>query len=410
MNYKLFFQRNLNFGKRLIRLHHANALLFLVLTVSGFILFSTTFRSHFPAIRVMIRDAHIWFGFILCLPLVFYLPKMTKHLSTLRKRKNNRINLQLILTILLLLIVSGILLTYHSQFPPFISTGSLFIHDFATWFGVPYVIYHSVTRSKWFKKLERKPELTRIREPIEIDESNPIYTRRSFLRMTSAAVIFLAFLPVITRWFRSFLPAAGSAGQALKDGNRLKPLPTPNAKSAPPVGGGRRGQFRYYTVTEIPTINNDNFRFTVDGLVQKKQTYSWEEFVKLQRDVQVSDFHCVTGWSVYDVTWEGLPLRKILEQSGLEKGAKYVKFYSADGVYTDTLTIKQAMMDDIMVAVMIDGKVIDQKNGGPVRLIVPKMYAYKSVKWLNRIEVISHNHTGYWEERGYSKDAWVKSI
>ncbi|RLQ93864.1 oxidoreductase [Falsibacillus albus] len=400
----------MNFGKRLIRLHHSNAILFLVLTLTGFILFSTTFRSVFPAIRVMIRDVHIWIGVVLCLPFLFYLPKMVKHLNTLKKRKNNRINLYLVLTILILLIVSGFLLTFHRDFAPQVSTGALFIHDFSTWFGVPYVIYHSITRSKWFKKLGKPaaPKRT-LDDPIVIDDHNPIYTRRSFLKAVSASAIVIVFLPFIARWFRSYLPASGGTGAVIGEGNKLKPLPTPNAKSAPPIGGGRRGQFRYYTVTEVPKLNNDNFSFTIDGLVKKQNVYKWDEFVKLSRDVQVSDFHCVTGWSVYDITWEGIPLKKLLQQAGIQKGAKYVKFYSADGVYTDTLSMKQAMMDDIMVAVLMDGQLISQKNGGPVRLIVPKMYAYKSVKWLNRIEVISHNHTGYWEQRGYSKDAWVKS-
>jgi DMSO/TMAO reductase YedYZ molybdopterin-dependent catalytic subunit len=187
-------------------------------------------------------------------------------------------------------------------------------------------------------------------------------------------------------------------------------LPDPNAKSAPPIGGGRKGEFRYYTVTEVPKLNNQNWSLAVDGLVDRKKTYNWGQFVQVQRDVQVSDFHCVTGWSVYNCTWEGIPLKKLLSEAGVKKGAKYVKFYSADGVYTDTLTIKQAMMNDVMVAMLIDGQLIDQQNGGPVRLIIPKMYAYKSVKWLNRIELIADEHTGYWEERGYSKNAWVKGI
>ncbi|WP_348519877.1 molybdopterin-dependent oxidoreductase [Bacillus sp. 165] len=94
---------------------------------------------------------------------------------------------------------------------------------------------------------------------------------------------------------------------------------------------------------------------------------------------------------------------------GVEKTAKYVKFYSSDSIYTDTLTIDQAMMEDITIAVLRDGKPIEQDLGGPVRLIVPKMYAYKSVKWLNRIECIAQDHTGYWEARGYSTNAWVKA-
>jgi methionine sulfoxide reductase catalytic subunit len=411
MKYKFFFQLKLTFGKRLVRLHHSNAILFLILTVTGLILFSTSFRSTFPALRVMIRDVHIWIGFILLVPILFYVPKMAKHLSTLKKRKNNRINLYMILLILFLLIISGILLTYHRQFAPQVSTVALFIHDASTWFGVPYVIYHSITRSKWFKKLGKPPISRRaLEESIVIDEHNPIYTRRSFLKVISASAIAIAFLPLIVRWFSSYLPVSGRTGAGISDGNKLKPLPTPNAKSVPPIGGGRKGQFRYYTVAEVPKLTNDNFSFTIDGLVNQKKVYKWNEFVKLNRGVQVSDFHCVTGWSVNDITWEGIPLKKLLQQAGVQKGAKYVKFYSADGVYTDTLSMKQAMMDDIMVAVLIDGQLISQKNGGPVRLIVPKMYAYKSVKWLNRIEVISKDHTGYWEERGYSKDAWVKSV
>jgi DMSO/TMAO reductase YedYZ molybdopterin-dependent catalytic subunit len=147
----------------------------------------------------------------------------------------------------------------------------------------------------------------------------------------------------------------------------------------------------------------------VDGLVEKKLQFTWEQFVKLKRSVQVSDFHCVTGWSVYHNTWEGIPLRTILAEAGVKAEAQYIKFYSGDGVYTDALSLEQVQveMSDVMVAVMHDGQPIPSDLGGPVRLIVPAMYAYKSVKWLIRIELIADNHTGYWEKRGYSNDAWV---
>jgi len=410
MNVKIFFQRNLNFGKRLIRLHHSNAIFFLVLSVTGFILFSSSFRSTFPSIRVMIRDIHVWVGLVSCLPLLFYFPKMKKHLKTLRKKQNNRINLFIVLSILFSLILSGILLTFHRQLPPIVSSWALLIHDLVTWFGVPYVIYHSITRSKWFKiwGTRKQPEKN-IEEPMIIDTRNPIYKRRTFLKVLSGSVIAAAFLPMITRWFRSSFFNIWST-DTITDGNKLTPLPQPHPQSSPPIGGGRKGEFRYYTVTEVPQLNNENFSFTIDGLVEHKKHYNWSKFVKLHRDVQVSDFHCVTGWSVYNITWEGISLKKLLQEAGVKKEAKYVKFYSADGVYTDSLTLNQAMMDDVMVAVLMDGKLITQNNGGPVRLIVPKMYAYKSVKWLNRIELIRDEHIGYWEKRGYSKDAWINNI
>jgi len=185
------------------------------------------------------------------------------------------------------------------------------------------------------------------------------------------------------------------------------PMPQPLPASMPPIGGGSSGTFRVYTVTPIPKFTNANWSFTVDGLVEREFQWNWEQFVKLKRTVQVSDFHCVTGWSVYKNTWEGIPLKEMLKEAGVKPQAKNVKFYSGDGVYTDSLTLEQANMDDVMVAVLHDGKLIPGDLGGPVRLIVPKMYAYKSVKWLTRIELIAEDHTGYWEQRGYSKDAWV---
>ncbi|UOQ44485.1 molybdopterin-dependent oxidoreductase [Halobacillus salinarum] len=157
----------------------------------------------------------------------------------------------------------------------------------------------------------------------------------------------------------------------------------------------------------MPEISDKNFSFKIDGLVNNPKSWNWEQFVQMNREVQVSDFHCVTGWSLYHVTWEGIKLKKLLASAGVQDKAKYVKFYSQDGVYTDTLTIKQAMEDDVMVAVLIDGELIENRNGGPVRLIVPEMYAYKSVKWLNRMELIEEEHIGYWEQRGYKKDAYV---
>lgn len=402
MNWKLFFARNLKFGRKLTRLHHLNAIMFLVLTLTGFVLFSSYYRSTFPGSRVLVKDLHVWIGFISLLPILFYIPKMTKHLKTLRKRKNHRLNLYTVLSVLAALIVSGLLLTYQRQIPQQLSSFALIVHDLATWFGVPYLIYHSVTRSKWFKNIGKaRPE------PMLIDGENPVLKRRSFLRRLTGGVLVVTFLPLFGNWLKPYLPIMGGSSSSKSDANELNPLPEP--KHPEPLGGGRDGRFRHYTITEVPTFTNDNWSLSIDGLVKKPRKLNWQEFVKLERNVQVSDFHCVTGWSVYNVTWEGIPLKKLLKDSGIDSKANYVKFYSGDGVYTDSLTISQAMQDEMIIAVLMDGELIPQQNGGPVRLITPKMYGYKSVKWLNRIELIKEEHVGYWEKRGYKKDAWVKS-
>ncbi|RIE01970.1 molybdopterin-dependent oxidoreductase [Cohnella faecalis] len=190
-------------------------------------------------------------------------------------------------------------------------------------------------------------------------------------------------------------------------GNRMLPEPEPLPDSVRVIGGGAEGRFRVYTVTRLPSFDSQTWTFTLDGLVDRPAVWSWERFLAIARKVQVSDFHCVTGWSVYRNTWEGIPLSELLKLAGVNPKAKYVKFYSGDGEYTDALSLEQANMDDVMVAILHDGKPIHRDYGGPARLIVPKMYAYKSVKWLNRIELVDKPHTGYWEERGYDNDAWV---
>ncbi|WP_052158956.1 molybdopterin-dependent oxidoreductase [Halobacillus sp. BBL2006] len=409
MDKSVFYQIQKKFGQKLKQLHHWNAILFTFLAFTGLVLVSSDFRQWLPQVRIWVKDIHIWAGFVSILPLILYGPKMVRHLQTLRKRKINRQNLYLVLFILLSLILSGLVLTYHRSFGPGFSSFALIIHDIMTWGGVPYLIYHSITRSLWFKKLEKR-RLQKLQEKrMVIDKGNPILNRRTLLRRGTGTAIALIFTPFIYQWLKPYLGSTTttSPSSPLPLTEAFSPLPTPAPRSKPPVGGGRSGNFRYYTVTTMPEISDKNFSFKIDGLVDKPQSWNWKQFVDLNREVQVSNFHCVTGWSVYDVTWEGLKLKDLLNRTGVKNEAKYVKFYSQDGVYTDTLTIEQAMGDDIMVAMLIDGELIECRNGGPVRLIVPQMYAYKSVKWLNRIELIENEHVGYWEKRGYDKNAWV---
>ncbi|MGI8316381.1 molybdopterin-dependent oxidoreductase [Halobacillus mangrovi] len=411
MDKSVFYQLQKKYSQKLKQIHHWNAILFTFLSFTGLILVSSDFRQWVPQVRIWVKDVHIWAGFVSILPLVFYGPKMIRHLQTLKKRKANRQNLYIVLFILLSLILSGLILTYHRSFAPWFSSFALIVHDLMTWIGVPYLLYHSITRSLWFKKLEKR-RIEKLREKrMIIEDGNPILSRRSLLRRGTGAAIALIFTPFIYQWVKPYLgsPSSPPPSSPLPLTEVFSPLPSPAPKSKPPIGGGRRGSFRYYTVTTMPEITDKNFSFKIDGLVDQPQSWNWKQFVELNRDVQVSNFHCVTGWSVYDVRWEGIKLKDLLERVGINKEAKYVKFYSQDGVYTDTLTIDQSMGDDIIVAMLIDGELIENRNGGPVRLIVPKMYAYKSVKWLNRIELIDHEHIGYWEKRGYDKDAWIKT-
>ena len=407
------------YGKKLVSIHMWNAWLVLFLALSGLLLLGGFWRELLGEGRVWLKWAHIVFGLALLIPVIYYLLLAAKHWKRLTGKTTQKANVLFVLILLVGWIVSGVVLWQFRLAGPRAANTALFIHDLFTWIGLPIIIYHSITRVKWLKEPKKRsihPEQDAAGNDTAEDVKNrpaanggpqPVYTRRGFIKLAVGAGLAITVGPTFVRWIGKSFQLPGTAEYAANNANTLLPDPVPLADSSPPIGGGAEGNFRVYTVTAIPAFDNSNWSFTIDGLVDKKFTWNWEEFVKLQREVQVSDFHCVTGWSVYKNTWEGLPLSKLLDMAGVQNKAATVKFYSGDGVYTDSLTLAQARMKDVMVAVMHDGQPIPNQLGGPVRLVTPQMYAYKSVKWLNRIELIEDDHVGYWEQRGYDKDAWL---
>ncbi|RJE89031.1 oxidoreductase [Paenibacillus sp. 1011MAR3C5] len=395
-----------------------NGWIVVILALTGLILVGGFWRGILGEGRVWIKWLHIVVGVASIMPVLYYLLLAGKHWKQLKDKPAQRANVLIVLGLLLGWFLSGVLLWQFRAVGPRVTNVALVVHDLLTWVGLPYIIYHSITRVRWLKEptrrtVKRENERDTATDALHPAAPQPIYTRRSFIRGAIGVGLAVTIGPSFLKWVGDSLGNFGVGGsQSLdklieSDANSLVPLPQPLPASAPPIGGGAQGQFRVYSVTPIPAFTNENWSFTIDGLVDKTSKWDWKQFVALKREVQVSDFHCVTGWSVYKNTWEGIKLKDLLKQSGVKANARTVKFYSGDGVYTDTLTLEQADMDDVLVAVMHDGKPIPSDLGGPVRLIVPKMYAYKSVKWLNRIELIEGEHVGYWEQRGYSNEAWV---
>jgi DMSO/TMAO reductase YedYZ molybdopterin-dependent catalytic subunit len=168
------------------------------------------------------------------------------------------------------------------------------------------------------------------------------------------------------------------------------------------------GRFRIYSVTpQMPERSREDYRLTVDGMVQQPLELSMDDLLERPQRELTLDFQCVTGWRVADVWWKGVRLGDLLDEAGVAPGATHLRIWSFDGAYTESLTLDQARRDDVLVAhEMIDGPV-SREHGGPVRLYVGPMYGYKSLKWLERIEVVDELTPGYWEVRGYDVDAWV---
>lgn len=180
------------------------------------------------------------------------------------------------------------------------------------------------------------------------------------------------------------------------------------------IGSGLGGllpggdMFRIYTITgSFPVIAPDEYRLEVSGLVDRPLVLSLGDLQAMPRTKLVRDFQCVTGWRVDDVHWEGVRLSDVLDAAGVSTKARALTFDSYDGADTESLTLEQARLPDVLVAYRMLGAPITTEHGGPVRLYVARMYGYKSIKWLSAIRAVEELVPGFWEQNGYPTDAWV---
>ncbi|OAI57463.1 oxidoreductase [Planctomyces sp. SCGC AG-212-M04] len=175
-----------------------------------------------------------------------------------------------------------------------------------------------------------------------------------------------------------------------------------------PPGQVRTRKWPVLHATEVPSVPLSEWRLRVDGLVDHQLRFTWEEFQALPRVKVFADFHCVTRWSRLGNLWEGVSVRHLLNLAGVKPQAKYVIASGYDSAWTTNLPLKEFDQEDALVADRHDGELLHPDHGGPVRLIVPRLYAWKSAKWLKRITLAKHDQPGYWEELGYHNygDPW----
>jgi DMSO/TMAO reductase YedYZ molybdopterin-dependent catalytic subunit len=154
----------------------------------------------------------------------------------------------------------------------------------------------------------------------------------------------------------------------------------------------------------MPRFDVKAWDFVVEGLVQKSMRLTYSEFLSLPRAISVSDFHCVTGWSRLDNKWEGVAFKTICGIVKPLDKAKYVTVV-CDSNYTTSLPLTDLLDDDVLLAYRFDDKELPLEHGGPLRLVVPKKYAYKSAKWVRKLRFTGEKELGFWETRGYSDSA-----
>jgi DMSO/TMAO reductase YedYZ molybdopterin-dependent catalytic subunit len=210
-----------------------------------------------------------------------------------------------------------------------------------------------------------------------------------------------AFLGLVGVGLTSLAWGGGAAG-ALSQATKLVPE---GPRALIPIGQG----WRIYAVNPpYPRFDPASWRLRIDGLVHHPVDLTYAQLTgALAQAHQTTDFHCVTGWSVDDVGWSGVRFADLLAAARPLPAARAVQFTSAEVPYVDTLTLEQALVPDAMLAHSMDGKPLTRAHGAPARLVMPRMYGYKGVKWVRRITLTDGVRDGFWEQRGYDRDAWV---
>jgi DMSO/TMAO reductase YedYZ molybdopterin-dependent catalytic subunit len=161
------------------------------------------------------------------------------------------------------------------------------------------------------------------------------------------------------------------------------------------------------TAEVTPDLATNDWSFRVEGLVDREQQWSWDEFRALPRSAYAGDIHCVTTWSKHDVNFGGVSLDTLLDAAGVKPNATHVLAFCHTG-YTTNLPLADVRGGKAWVAFEYEGGPLPKEHGGPARLLVPHLYFWKSAKWVAGLRLLDHDEPGFWEQYGYHNhgDPW----
>jgi len=185
--------------------------------------------------------------------------------------------------------------------------------------------------------------------------------------------------------------------------------PDTRRSSRLPPGQSRTKKWPVLDASGAPDIDMARWRFRVSGMVGRSCEWTWEEFLRLPRTRVFSDFHCVTRWSRLGNLWEGVTTRELVGLAGgALPDARFVLVHAYDRDWTTNLPLDDFLGEDALVATHHDGEPITLEHGAPARLIVPRLYAWKSAKWVAGVELLDQDQAGFWERNGYHMrgDPW----
>ena len=171
-----------------------------------------------------------------------------------------------------------------------------------------------------------------------------------------------------------------------------------------PPGQVLTEKFPVLTYGATPKFDPKTWTFQLFGEVERPVQLSYQELMALPKTAETADFHCVTTWSRLDNHWEGVGIRDVMKLVKLKPSAQFVMAH-CDGGYTTNLPLQALLDDDVMLAYRHDGRDLTPDHGWPLRLVVPKLYAWKSAKWVRAFEFLAGDREGFWENHGYSNEA-----
>ncbi len=180
--------------------------------------------------------------------------------------------------------------------------------------------------------------------------------------------------------------------------------PDPALAARVPPGQTLTTKWPVLTYGLTPSVDTRRWTFRCFGQVEQEVSWTWDEFRRLPRVRITSDVHCVTRWSRLDNEWEGVPIREIMRHVRLKPEARYVLIH-ADPDYTTNVALEDLVQDDVLLALRHNGRDLPPDHGGPLRLVIPRLYFWKSAKWLRAFEFLDVNAPGFWEQNGYHMHA-----
>jgi DMSO/TMAO reductase YedYZ molybdopterin-dependent catalytic subunit len=150
----------------------------------------------------------------------------------------------------------------------------------------------------------------------------------------------------------------------------------------------------------VPRFDAARWDFRIFGLVESEARFTWEEFNRLPQGEAQADFHCVTRWSRFDNHWQGVLARDLIGRARPQAAARFALIHAEQG-FTANLPLEDLLRPTSIFALLHDGQPLTAEHGYPLRLIVPHLYAWKSVKWVRGVELLDHDAAGFWEQNGY---------